>query len=68
MWRFYTAGPAGVAPALMVYERTNDQALQADLEVYLLAQKQQADKLAGKPGDSLERAQARDKIAEHFKQ
>ena len=64
----YRSGPAGVAPALMVYERTNDQALQADLEVYLLAQKQQADKLAGKPGDSLERAQARDKIAEHFKQ
>ena len=62
----YRSGPAGVAPALMVYERTDDQALQADLEVYLLAQKKKADKLAGKPGDSVERAQARDKVSESF--
>lgn len=57
----YRSGPAGVDPALMVYEQTDDHELQAELEVYLLAQKQRADKVAGKPGDNLESANARNK-------
>ena len=55
----YRSGPAGVDPALMVYEQSDDKALQFNLKEYLLVQKQQADELAGKPGDSLERAHAR---------
>ncbi len=61
----YRAGPAGVDSALRVYEQTNDPALKLKLKGYLLAQ-QQAEQLAGEPGDSWERAQARHRISEHF--
>lgn len=63
----YRSGPAGVNSALMVYEQTNDQVLQGKIKEYLLVQQQQAVELAGKPGDSLQRAHARDKITEYFK-
>jgi hypothetical protein len=62
----YRSGPAGVDSALMVYERTNEPALQLKLREYLLAQRQRADELAGLPGDSLERARARYRISEYF--
>lgn len=62
----YRSGPAGVDPALMVYEQTGDKALQFKLKEYLLVQKQQAEELAGKPGDTLERAHARARINEYF--
>ena len=61
----YRSGPAGVDPALRVYEQTNDPALQFKLKEYLLAQ-QQADKVAGEPGDSLEKARARYRITENI--
>jgi len=58
----YRAGPAGVDAALKVYALTGDP----ELKEYLLDQWQQAEKVAGKPADSLERAWARHKISEHF--
>lgn len=61
----YRSGPAGVDSALMVYEQGKDPALQLKLKEYLLIQKQQADEVAGQPGDSWERAQARQKISEY---
>lgn len=57
----YRSGPAGVDPALMVYEQTDDHELQDKLKEYLHHQQQVADELAGRPGDSLERANARSK-------
>ncbi|HBK52393.1 MAG TPA: hypothetical protein DDZ44_00450, partial [Syntrophomonas wolfei] len=60
----YRSGPAGVDSALKVYEQTNDPALQFKLKEYLLAEQQQADEVAGEPGDSLERAHARYRISE----
>jgi len=57
----YRSGPAGVDPALMVYEQTDDLELQDKLKEYLHYQQQVADELAGKPGDSLERANVRNK-------
>lgn len=62
----YRSGPAGVDSALMVHEQINDPELQFKLKEYLLVQRQQADKLAGLPGDSLERARARYRISEYF--
>ncbi|MDD4767695.1 MAG: DUF4173 domain-containing protein [Desulfotomaculaceae bacterium] len=62
----YRAGPAGVDSALGIYEQTNDPALQFELKEYLLAQQQQAEQLAGEPGDSWERARARHSISEYF--
>ncbi|MDD3654267.1 MAG: DUF4173 domain-containing protein, partial [Desulfotomaculaceae bacterium] len=62
----YRSGPAGVDSALRVYEQTSDPALQFKLKEYLLAQQRQADEVAGEPGDSLERAQARYRITECF--
>ncbi|MDD4239693.1 MAG: hypothetical protein PHT62_14270 [Desulfotomaculaceae bacterium] len=48
------------------YAQTNDPALQLKLKEYLLAKRQQADELAGEPGDSLESARARYRISEYF--
>ena len=62
----YRSGPAGVDSALKVYDKTDDQVLQGKLREYLLIQRQQAAGLAGKPGDSLQRAHARDRITEYF--
>ena len=62
----YRSGPAGVDSALKVYEQTNDPALQFKLKEYLLAEQQQADEVAGEPGDSLERAHARYRISEFY--
>ena len=62
----YRSGPAGVDSALRVYEQTNDPALQFKLKEYLLAEQQQADEVAGEPGDSLERAHARYRISEFY--
>jgi hypothetical protein len=62
----YRSGPAGVDSALMVYEQTDDEILQGKLKKYLLVQQQQAVKVAGEPGDSLQRARVRDKITEYF--
>jgi len=62
----YRSGPAGVDSALKVYEQTNDPALQFKLKEYLLAEHQQADEVAGEPGDSLERAHARYRISEFY--
>lgn len=62
----YRSGPAGIDSALRVYDQTDDKVLQGQLKEYLLAQQQQAEELAGKPGDSLETARARDKVAEYF--
>lgn len=60
------SGPAGVDSALMVYEQSNDPVLQAQLKSYLLAQQQQAQDFIGVPGDNLQRAHVRQKIAEQF--
>lgn len=62
----YRSGSAGVGSALKVYEQTDDQVLRGKLKEYLLIQRQQALGLAGKPGDSLESARARDKTAGYF--
>ena len=62
----YRSGPAGVDSALMVYEQSNDPDLQFKLKEYLLIQQQQADEVAGQPGDSWGRAKARQKISEYF--
>ena len=62
----YRSGPAGVDSALKVYEQTNDPVLQFKLKEYLLAEHQQADEVAGEPGDSLERAHARYRISEFY--
>ncbi|MFY9118725.1 MAG: DUF4173 domain-containing protein [Syntrophomonadaceae bacterium] len=62
----YRSGPAGVDAALMVYEETDDKILQHELKEYLLAQQQRANQMAGQPRDTLERAQARNKITEYF--
>jgi hypothetical protein len=62
----YRSGPAGVDSALMVYEQSTDTDLQFKLKEYLLTQQHQADEMAGQPGDSWERAQARHMISEYF--
>jgi hypothetical protein len=62
----YRSGPAGVDSALNVYAQANDQVLQAELKDYLLAQQQQAAHSLGQPGDSLEKARARQKTTEKF--
>ncbi len=60
----YRSGPAGVGSALRVCEQTGDPDLQFKLKEYLQAQRQQAGDVAGRPGDSLERALARHSITE----
>ncbi len=63
----YRSGAAGVHAALQVYEQNSDPTLELELQEYLLIQQQQADKVAGRPGDSLERARARQRIIEYLK-
>lgn len=58
-----SSGPAGVAPALMVYEQTSDEGLKARLREYLLLEQDLVAEGAGKPRDNLEKARARDKLA-----
>lgn len=55
----YQSGPAGVDPALKVYEKTNDPILKNELKSYLLAQEMFAGQFLGEPQDNLERARAR---------
>ncbi|HPZ42828.1 MAG TPA: DUF4173 domain-containing protein [Bacillota bacterium] len=62
----YRSGPAGVDPALLVYEQTNDPELQFKLREYLQAQQQRVDEVAGEPGDNWESARARHRITEYF--
>lgn len=59
------SGPAGVDSALQVYAQTGDQALQTELQEYLLAQQRQAEKFSGQHQDNLQQARARQKIAEY---
>jgi hypothetical protein len=61
----YRAGSAGVEPALEVYTKTNDQVLKAQLQPYFFQQKQHTQNSFGKPGDNLQNARARQKIAEY---
>ncbi|PKM77179.1 MAG: hypothetical protein CVU90_08485 [Firmicutes bacterium HGW-Firmicutes-15] len=62
----YRSGSAGVDSALKVYAQANDQVLQAELKDYLLAQQQQTAHSLGQPGDSLQKARARQKITDKF--
>ena len=55
----YHGGPAGVEPALQVYNRSNDQQLREQLEVYLENQEQRSARYAATPWDSLENLRAR---------
>lgn len=60
----YRSGPAGVNPALEVYKKTNDQVLRAELNAYLVQQQQHTTNSLGKPEDNLQKARARQKIAQ----
>ncbi|MEN6461103.1 MAG: DUF4173 domain-containing protein [Syntrophomonas sp.] len=55
----YRSGPAGVDSALNVYTQTKDQALQAELKKYLLAQQQKAAQISGQSKDNLQWARVR---------
>ena len=52
-------GPAGVEPALQVYNRTNDALLREQLDTYLDNQQQRSARHAATPWDSLETVRAR---------
>jgi hypothetical protein len=62
----YRSGPAGVDSALRVYEIDNGPELQFKLKEYLLIQQQQAEEVAGQPGDNWERAQVRQEISQYL--
>jgi hypothetical protein len=55
----YRSGPAGVDSALNVYSQTKDEALQAELKKYLLAQQQKAEQISGKSKDNLQWSRVR---------
>lgn len=57
----YRSGPAGVEPALKVYEKTGDPVLKDELKAYLFTQRELAIQSLGKSGDNLQKAQARQK-------
>jgi hypothetical protein len=59
----YRGGPAGVEPALQVYNRSNDPLLREQLDAYLDNQRQQSERYAATPWDSLENFSARQKAA-----
>jgi len=61
----YRSGPAGVDSALTVYSQTNDQTLQADLKKYLNLQQELVVQSLGQPEDNLQKARARQEIAEY---
>ncbi|WP_089610291.1 DUF4153 domain-containing protein [Dehalobacterium formicoaceticum] len=60
----YRSGPAGVDPALKVYEKTDDPVLKDALKAYLLTQRELAAESLGKPGDNLQKVRARQKTTE----
>jgi len=60
----YRSGPAGVGPALQLYEQGHDESLQADLQKYLLAQ-QKAARSVEQPAECWQTAQASRLIQEH---
>jgi hypothetical protein len=60
----YHGGPAGVEPALQVYNQSNDPLLREQLDAYLDNQQQRSAKFAATPWDSLENLRARQKIAQ----
>jgi len=62
----YRSGPAGVVPALEVYQKTNDQGLQDELKAYLITQQELTAQSLGKPGDNLQNVRARQKIRENL--
>jgi hypothetical protein len=57
-------GPAGVEPALQVYNRSNDPLLREQLDVYLNNQQHWSARYAATPWDSLENLRARQKTAQ----
>ena len=59
----YRSGPAGVDSALRVYEINNGPELQFKLKEYLLIQQQQAEEVAGQPGDNWESFRCGRKLA-----
>jgi hypothetical protein len=60
----YQSGPAGIDPALKVYARTVDEELKAELKAYIYEQQQESAKSLGRPGDSLQKMLARQKVKE----
>ncbi|MEL7564442.1 MAG: DUF4173 domain-containing protein [Dehalobacterium sp.] len=62
----YRSGPAGVDPALEVYQKTNDQGLRDELKAYLMTQQDLTAQSLGKPADNLQKAGARQRIAAQF--
>ena len=50
----YRSGPAGVDSALNVHSQTKDEALQAELKKYLLAQQQEAENMSGQYRNNLQ--------------
>ncbi len=60
----YRAGPAGVIPAIEVYEATSDETLKTNVKSYLDAQKGIAERVAGTFRDTAQHARALDAIEE----
>lgn len=61
----YRSGPAGVAPALEVYGKTDDQALRSELQEYLGTQQEISRAAYGQAEDNLQKARAR-KMTDEF--